>query len=231
MKALMAALMVAALAGPALGQEVGYPPDRSPYRDLRSRQQLTLFSGYYSGSMGRVGVAPGSGGMLGGQYDLRVGGPAAFTVRFARTFTDRAVIDPTKPAAARRLGTKSAPLYLADLGLTLNLTGQKSYRGFVPTVHVGGGVASDGGAKADVGGFSVGTAFALAFDAGIRHSLGGRYEARLGIGDYLYQIKYPESYVTAPAGGTAVLPAGVSKSEWKNNRVLTLGIAYQFGRH
>lgn len=233
MKAVVAGLMLvaaAASAAPALGQEVGYPPDRSPYQDLRSRQQITLFSGYYYGSTGRVGVAPGDGPLLGLQYDIQVGGPAAFTVRLARTFTERTVIDPSKPVATRHLGTKSAPLYLTDVGVTLNVTGQKSYRGFVPTVHGGIGVASDAGAKADVGGYSVGTPFAIVLDAGLRHTLGRRYEARLGIGDYLYQIKYPGSYLTPPAGVTPVLPEGAGKSEWKNNRVLTIGIAYLFGR-
>ena len=81
-----AAAAVALLASTA-GAQVGYPPERSPYRDVEFRQELTLFSGYYAAGQDPAKVAPQSGPMLGLRYDVRVGGPASLTARVARVFS------------------------------------------------------------------------------------------------------------------------------------------------
>ena len=143
------------------GAQVGYPPAESPFRDLVYKQEASLVVGYYSAARDPVGVAPRSGPMIGARYEVRVGGPAQFAVRVARVFSERDVLDPTKPEDERIVSRDSWPLYVADLGITFNLTGQKSFRGFVPVATVGGGVATDLEGSADIGGFRFGTAFAL----------------------------------------------------------------------
>jgi hypothetical protein len=225
-----ALIVAAALALPAaLRAQVGYPPDRSPYRDLEFRQELTTFTGYFSASEDPVKVAPQSGPLLGLRYEVRIGGPAQLFARVARVFSERAPIDPTLPEAQRRLPTQSWPLYLSDVGIALNLTGQKSLHSFVPVLNGGIGVASDFKGR-DPGDYQFGTSFAFTFGAGVRWVPGGRFQLRADISDYLYKIEYPPSYTLPSGGNPAVLGEGQGRSSWQNNAVITLGASYLFFR-
>ena len=114
---------------------VGYPPQKSPYRDLEYHSELTAFGGYFSPASEPAGVAPRGGPMGGIRYEVNVGGPVQLVARFARASSERNVIDPTLPAASRALGSVSWPVYLADVGFSLNLTGQRSWHGIVPVTY------------------------------------------------------------------------------------------------
>ncbi|MFN2399853.1 MAG: hypothetical protein ABR543_14630 [Gemmatimonadaceae bacterium] len=232
--AFVAALGVAlaCASGRAGAQVVGYPPSASPFRDLSHRHQLSAFTGYYLGSEGDAGVAPGPGAALGVRYEIRIGGPAQFLARLTGVMSERTVKDPSKSNAERDLGKRSWPVYIADVGLSFNLTGQKSFHRMVPVLNAGVGVASDLGKGPDVGGFKLGTPFAFSFGTGVRWSSGGRFEVRADVADYIYQLSYPESYRTAPAGegNTPLLGSGASADEWTHNPVLSIGVSYLFGR-
>ncbi|HEX5436075.1 MAG TPA: outer membrane beta-barrel protein [Gemmatimonadaceae bacterium] len=230
MKLILLAAMMAALARPALAQ-VGHAPSSSPYHDLVYKQEFTVYWGHFSGSRGSAGVAPGAGSLLGLRYGLHVGGPVQLAASFSRASSDRTILDPTKTGAARTVGSESWPLYLADLGMALNLTGRKSYHHFVPLVNAGLGAVSDGGKSGDVGGFKLGTRFALSFGAGIRWTPGGHYQLRADFTDYLYQLQYPLSYFAPPSGGgSPIFPATGSRKQWTHNPVLSIGISYVFTR-
>lgn len=224
MKAEFVCTAILLLATPAAAQ-VGYPPAESPYRDLEYGQELSLVAGYFSAAKDPAGVAPRSAPMLGARYEVRVGGPAMLTVRAARVFSERNVIRPDTTAAFRDLGVRSWPLYLADVGITLNLTGQKSYQHFVPVTTFGVGVASDFRSP-DAGGFTVGTSFAFSFGAGVRWVPGGRYQVRADITDHLYQIKYPPLYYRMASDTTQVLKNSQARSVWKHNAAITVGASY-----
>ena len=226
-KAFAALLALGVAAFPAEAQ-VGYPPSRSPFRDLFYRQEATLFTGYYAAGSDPVGVGPGSGPMVGVRYEVRIGGPAQFSARAGRVFSERTVIDPAKPVGERRVGTASIPLYLIDIGITFNLTGQKSYLGLVPVASLGGGVASDFTSKRDVGDFRFGTPFAISLGAGVRYVRDGPFQLRLDVLDYLYQIRYPNTYFQS-AGGVEPVRRG-SQSAWTHNLAITVGASYQFFR-
>lgn len=230
MRSIVTAAAAAVLLARAAGAQVGYPPERSPYRDVEFRQELTLLTGYYSASTDPAEVAPRSGPLLGLRYDVRVGGPASLTVRAARVFSERNVINPALAGDARALGVESWPLYLSDVGITLALTGQKSLYRLVPVLTAGAGVASDF-RKADVGGFRIGTAFALNLGAGVRWVPGGPFQLRADVTDYLYQISYPGTYFSAPVGGgEPVLGGSQGRSVWKHNAAITVGASYLFFR-
>jgi hypothetical protein len=228
-RVVLLAAALAAAAAPAAAQ-VGFTPEKSPYRDLDYRQELTAYTGWFAASKDQAGVAPQSGPLVGARYEVRIGGPAQLMTRFARVFSERNVIDPTKPAATRSLGTESVPVYLADLGIALNLTGQKSVRGFVPVLTGGFGIASDFSSKADVGGYDFGTSFAFSYGAGIRYAPGGRFQLRVDVNDYVYQIKYPSSYFVPATDQTVVLGSKVAKSQYRHNAALTVGASYLFFR-
>jgi hypothetical protein len=218
----------AATAGTAAAQ-VGHEPERSPFVDLRYRQSVTPFAGYFFAATDPAGVAPESAPLVGVRYDLFLGGPASFTARIATATTERRVIDPARPAARRVLGVEQRPLTLADVGFSFALTGQKSWHGLVPLVHTGLGLATNF-AGADPGGFNLGTRFALDYGAGIRIVPSGRLAFRIDASRYAYQIRYPDRYFQPAIDSTQVLETSRSKSKWLNNAAVTVGASYQFFR-
>lgn len=225
MKLVSMLVLLGAAAAPAMAQ-VGHLPEQSPYRDVPYKQEVTVYGGWFGGSAGKAGVGPRGGPMMGVRYSMHLGGPVEFAARIARVSTTRTVLDPTRPAGDRSLGDFSFPLYLADVGLDLNLTGQKSWHHLVPVIGFGIGVASDAGTNRDVGGFKIGTPFALTFGGGIRYVPGGNWSVRGEVSDHLFQLSYPSSYF----GSTGVLPPNAPTNQWTHNAVLTLGVSYLFSR-
>lgn len=213
---------------PAAAQ-VGYPPTASPFVDLEWRQGVSAYGGWYAAGTDPAGVAPQGGPLFGVRYDLGLGGPALFTGRIATVLSERTVIDPARPAGARVLGTEQRPLTLADLGISVALTGQKSYRRLVPVVYGGVGIASNFGGT-DPGGFRFGTRFALAGTAGVRWVPGGRWSLRADLGTHVYQVRYPDQYTAPGLDSTSVLPGASSKGRWTGNPSLTVGATYQLFR-
>jgi hypothetical protein len=226
-KHLLSALALALVATTA-GAQVGHLPDNSPYRDIENSQELTFFGGRYAAGLDPIGVAPRGGPMYGLRYELHIGGPALLTARWAHVNSERFPIDPTKSGAARDLGRKSVGLNLLDLGLALNLTGQKSFHHIVPVINLGAGVASCS-CTVSPDPYTFGTPFAFSFGGGLRYVPGGRFQLRADWGDYLYQLKYPTAYYITPATGTAAASTE-ARSFWKNNRAFTLGASLLFFR-
>lgn len=223
-------LTAALLIGVApLAAQVGTQPDKSPYQDFTYHQDLTVWAGYFGGNVGEANIGPKSSPIFGVRYGLHVGGPAEFSVRVGRAFSKRNVIDPTKIGAARDLGTESDPLWIADVGINLALTGQKSFHRIVPIFGFGVGVASSGAAK-DVGGYSFGTGFAIHGGGGLKFVSHGPWGARVDVTDYFWQLSYPGAYFLAPTGGTAVLSSSQVQNEWRQNPVVTFGVSYIFSR-
>src|SRR6185436_7934168 len=142
----------------------------------------------------------------------------------SRISSDRRVLNPLS-VTARELGTKSRPLYSANIGLGVSLTGAKSWHNIVPELAGGLGLISDFRSQADSGGFKFGTRFALTWGGGIRWVPGGKWQVRADITNRAYTIAYPDAYYVAPTGGTAVAVATQSKSFWTNNPAFTLGLS------
>ena len=227
MKQKLFVLALVAAAGPAAAQvSVGYPPSASPYRDLEYHQEMTAFGGYFHAATDPAGVAPKAAPMAGFRYEVGVGGPAQIVFRAAEAFSERNVVDPTKPADSRNLGSRPWPVYLADFGLSINLTGQRSYHGFVPVTYAGFGIVTDGGKKAAEDPYRLGTTFAISFAGGLRFVPGGRFSMRADVGTYMYQIKYPAAYYIKATDNTQVLPDSQTKNFWKRNGAYTLGVSY-----
>jgi hypothetical protein len=55
MRHAIALLLLLAAAPPALAQ-VGYPPDKSPYRDIPKKMSLAAVFGYFGGTGGNLGL-------------------------------------------------------------------------------------------------------------------------------------------------------------------------------
>ncbi len=226
---------------PAGGGEVGVPPIRSPFRDLEFNQSFSLLGGYFHAGKDPAGVAPQSGPIVGVQYDLG-GGPAIFTTRVRTLLSDRTVLDPARPATDRVIGTERRPLTMLDAGLTLALTGARTFHGLVPLVHAGAGIATNFG-HTDPGGFTFGTSFALSYGLGVRYvpSPSSRYALRVDVGNTLYRVRYPASYAqpstgydsttySGPRDSTSIVPSNSALSRYRNNTAITVGLSYLFHR-
>jgi hypothetical protein len=218
-----------------LRAQVGYDPRHSPFRDLRETQEITLFSGYYRAKKDRAQVAPQSGPMIGAHYQWRAGGPAHLTVDLARVASERRVLDPeetcpTGTPDCKLLGTYRWPLYFADVGLALSLTGARSFFHLVPELKTSVGLVSDFHTQPDVGDFAFGTRFAFVWGAGVRWVPDSRYQVRADLLNHLYSIKYPLTYYQGANDGSTVLGPARSRSTWLNNPAFTIGVSYLFSR-
>lgn len=226
-KKIVLALSLLAAAPVAAQSVVGYPPPESPYRDVQPSQHITLFGGYFHAQQDEIGATPRGGPLFGLRYDIPVSGPAEFFARVERVSSHRTAFDPTLPAGTRSLGDQSVGLFLADLGFALNLTGQKSWHGLIPTIGLGLGVAS--ASQPSTGGkdpYKFGTQFAIRTDAGLRIIPGNSYELRLMVGNTLYQNHYPAGYYALPTGVTTpLLGTTTARSGYRTNWSYTAGVA------
>lgn len=227
MKALSFAALALLVASPAFAQ-VGHEPDESPYKDLEYRQELTPYGGYLRAREDRAGVLPQSGAVAGLRYEVYLAGPVSFTGDLSTSFSDRTIVDPTKPANQRVIGTETAPVYALDAGLSLALTGRKSWHGIVPLIRAGGGVVTSP-ASDDPSGYKFGTPFAITFGGGLKFVPGGRLQIRADYGERLFKQKYPDSFFASTGNNTALLEDS-KRSFWTHHSLLTLGISVLFDR-
>ena len=227
MKAIQFAALALFVASPVLAQ-VGHEPESSPYRDLEFRQELTPYGGYARARVDDAGVLPQSASIAGLRYELYLGGPVSLTSDLSAMFSDRTVIDPTRPAVSRFVGTETTPVYGADLGIALGLTGRKSWHNLSPQIRAGVGVLHSEAAD-DTTGLKFGTPFAITFGAGVKFVTRGRLQLRADIGTRLFKQKYPDAYYRTASDNTAVLTDS-KRSYWTNHGLLTAGISYLFDR-
>ena len=227
MKAFSFAALALLAASPLLAQ-VGHEPASSPYRDLEYRQELTPYYGYARAKVDAAGITPQSAALAGLHYELYLGGPVSLTSDLSTMFSDRTVLDPTKPRAQRVIGTETAPVHGLDLGLALGLTGRKSWHSLAPQVRAGIGVVTSKAAD-DSAGYKFGTPFAITFGAGLKFVTGGRLQLRADVGERLFKQKNPDAYYKTASDNTAVLTDS-PRSYWTNHGLLTLGVSFLFDR-
>ena len=228
-KALVFAAAALCMALPAAAQ-VGHEPAKSPYLDLEYGQELTLLGGYLRTRHDPAGVAPKSRPLVGVRYEARLTGPLAVSADVVGGGGDRDVIDPLKPAIARKLAAQSNGVVAADVALALNLTGARSWYSLVPQIRGGAGLVSSR-ARDDSSGFSFGTRFAFVVGGGVKYvPAGKRFQFRADVTDRIFKLDYPDAYYRLATDNTAVLPGSTSKSFYTHHTALTVGVSYLFSR-
>ena len=219
-----------------LAAQVGYPPTKSPFRDLELSQEVSVFTGWYDAKHDPLQVAPRSGPIVGVHYQWRASGPANLTASVSRVESERDVLDPEAPNTCtnkpncKLVGTFRWPLYFFDAGIAMSLTGARSFFRVVPDLKAGVGLVSDFHTKSDVGDFGIGTRFAFNWGAGFRWLPGGSYQFRFDFTNHLYAIRYPENYEVPAPDNTTILAAGQNRTVWLNNPSITIGVSYLFSR-
>lgn len=223
--ALAALAIFAAAPRPAAAQVVvGHTPETSPFHDITSSQRITLFGGYFHGQGDPLGTSPQSGPSVGLRYDLPVSGPADFYVRTQHVSSHRYAYDPTLPTGTRALGRQSLSLVSAELGFALNLTGRRTWHGFIPALGFGLGIVSAPGTTGKDP-YTFGTQFEFSGTVGVRFNPSNSYELRVDAGPMFYQNHYPLAYFNAPAGSTPLLATTTSRNGYQRSMNYTAGLS------
>jgi hypothetical protein len=209
--------------------QVGHDPARSPYRDVRRGGVALVTAGYFGGSRGSVGVGISDGPTGGLRYERWLGGAIGVSLGVAYAQTTRFVVDPSKPAPTRTTGPHNTDVVLADIGLQLVLTGQKTWRGFAPYLGGAVGMAFGGSSPPDPSGYTFGSKVTIAPEAGIRWYPARRVSVRSDFRLVLWRLQYPLSYREPNAvDGSRVLPVDAPLRDWTAHPWITIGLGWTF---
>jgi hypothetical protein len=143
------------------------------------------------------------------------------------------VVDPTKPDSVRRSGPIAYGLIAADIGLSLTLTGPKTWHGMAPYVGFGFGVVTPTSARTDPGGYRAGTNFSIVPVIGVNvllsRKLGLQFEARDNTMRYEWPLAYfdPRDSSNNPLP-PPVIPNGEKDRQMTHNFTLSAGVTYHF---
>jgi len=210
--------------------QVGYPPDKSPYRDRDTNRDWTFFAGTFHAEPDPVGVAPTDGPLAGVRWQMYLTGPLYFGVRLAGASVDRMEIDPTKTIEERFVRNERVPMVLADAELEMSLTGHKTWHGLEPFFNGGVGFAADIRGRTDIGDYRFGIPFMMTFGAGMTWSPNDDWAVRFDWANFIYRINYPGSYYLKTTQDPPVRDAGLSQSFWRRNVGLLVGVSYLYPR-
>ncbi len=218
-------------AGSRLEGQVGSTPEKSPFRDVEKRQDVTLLFGPSFGGKDKAGAAPRGGQALGVRYDIRLGGsPLAFTTSVMRQTATRDILQPGLPIASRIGATVSQPLYMVDAAFTILLTGNKSWHSIMPSVTMGVGLVTDNKSVTDSSKFVFGNRFAPVIGFGVKYApVRSRWTVRADLTNRFYSVPFPSTFRDSTPGVPRIVPLGTNKS-WTRNSMLTLGLVREIGR-
>jgi hypothetical protein len=226
----LAALLLLALRPPGpLTAQVGHDPSRSPFRDITTRQGITLFSGYFSGNRAETGVGARPGPVFGARFQTRVSGPLDLSVTFAGITSTRYVIDPDSAPATRRSGPIDYNLVASDISLSLNLTGAKTWHGLAPYLSVGAGLIVPTEGRVDPGAYEAKNNFTLVPSIGARLTLSRSFAVSLEVRNYFVRYEWPLRYLYPTTNVDPVLdPNTEDDRDMTSNLLIGFGLSYRF---
>lgn len=213
--------------------QVGHTPDRSPFRDIATRQHLGFVVGRFLGNEAKAGVGAQAATAYGIRFRNRLSGPLDFTFGASYIASTRLLVDPTRPDSVRRSGPVNAGLISAEVGLSLTLTGAKTWHGLAPWVGIGIGLISATSPTTDPGGFSYGTNFTLVPMMGTSLRLSERLTLEFEARNNTIRYEWPLSYFDPRDANNNQLPPPVLATGEKNRQVthnftLSVGVSYHF---
>jgi len=228
----VAALLTLLVIPFAASAQVGHDPIASPYRDIRSRTNFVLLGGLVGGSSGRLGIGPSSGQLGGARFEIRMTGPSDAFLGLSYGSFERLIVNPDEGEATRVSGPVNQSVVFVDAGLSVVLTGDKTWHRFAPYLGGGMGLAFGQGAAADSSGYRFHAKLVSGPHAGIRfyasQSISLRVEGRL----LFWRIKYPTGFflepIRAPGEAPVLDPAFDVDTEWTSHPMLTFAVGYSF---
>jgi hypothetical protein len=211
-----------------LTAQVGYPPDHSPYRDIRGGNTIVLSGGYLSGTRGLVGVIPSNGNVYSFRYERPLGRTIGVMLNVADAQTSRFVIDPTKDSVSRTTGPVTNAVAILDVGLYMILTGGKSWHGLAPYIGASAGAAVGSRPAGDTSSYTFGTRFEFWPEAGLRVHLARRLSLRASGRLVFWKVSYPLQYKQPGPDGSRVIAVDGPSSEWSEHPLFSLGLGWTF---
>ncbi len=226
--AVIAALSLVVL--PArLSAQVGHLPQASPYEDLKLGQNISLSAGWLAARRDPANVAPKASAFGSLRYDIAIGGPAAFYVRYAIAPSERRLLLPTNPLATRVYARPKVTTHVADIGLDVALTGKKTWHSLSPSLTGGVGMVSDF-ASADTGAYKFGSKFAFTYGFAMRYFLPSGMALRVDVTNFTWQYQYPDRYFIKASDSTAVLSDTRKRSAYRGNWGASAGVSFPIFR-
>lgn len=222
----LAAGSLAVLAAPAAAQQIP-----SPYRYVEERMSLAAEAGYLVTQRVDPDVGPRSGPYTGARFLIRITPPVSGEIALGLALSDRTVFRNT-PAAqnpdslvAEPIGSTAMPLFFAEAGFRLHLTGPRTWNGIAPFLSgtVGGGFSAGGRLDEEDelptdDRFAFGPALAVSVGTGADVFMAERVSLRVDLRNRIWRV-------TVPAGFTEF---NREDAIWRNNPSFTLGAAYHF---
>ena len=183
-------LALALLAPGALLAQVGHPPGKSPYRDIRKGHTFTPFAAFFAGDGGRFGVAPHDGWVYGFRYDIRTGSTIQMGLLLGHGQMERLILD-SLVAGGRVTGTVDQSTTFVEADLQLNLTGGKTWHRLAPFIGAGIGLAWAEDTPTGASSWAPGSTFAP--HAGLRLFVTDRIHLRGDARVLFWKLNYPNS--------------------------------------
>ncbi len=231
-KATWAAALLLALPSVPAAAQVGHDPAQSPYRPIFIRSSIMATGAVLSGSGGLLDLGPSSGVLVGLRYEMRLSGPTDASLSLSWGRLERMVADPDAPADSQVTGPVRQSVVLAEAGLTILLTGDKTWNRLAPYLGGSLGLAIGGGVPADSSGFKFSTKFASGPHVGMRLYVSERLTVRTEGRLLFWQLKYPSRFFAAPARAPDDPPlldlASDPDSEWTSHPMLLFAVGYAF---
>lgn len=227
----LSATAVLTIGSSTLAAQVGSTPEKSPFRDLEIRQDVSLIAGASFGGHDKVGAAPHGGMAVGLRYDVNLGtSPLAFTTSVMRQSATRDVLQPGLPLTNRVGANVSQPLWMIDAAFSLLLAGNKSWHSLVPSVVFGASLVTDNKTITDSSKFEFGNKFSPLFGFGLKYApQRSRWTVRADITNRFYNVTYPQTFRDSTPNIPRVVGASV-KGSWTRNTMFTLGLVREIGR-
>lgn len=216
-----------------LAAQVGHEPGTSPFRDILTRQHLSILAGRFGGNTAVAGVGWRAGTVVSGRLDTRLSTALDFSVSLGFAGSSRLVVDTYADTATRVSGPIGGTLALADLGLVLNLTGGKTWHGVAPYVGVGAGWMTPMKTVRDPGGYNAGSNFTFVPTVGVRYFVRRGLAVRVEVRDHIWRYEWPLYYYRpVDHNGLEIQPpilaTSVSTKQWIHNVTLHAGLVYGF---
>lgn len=220
-------LLLAVARSTAAGQNIP-----SPYTFIEHSQTWAIFGGKSGTNPGQLGLGPRDATAVGGRYGVAFGGAMNLDIDGILFMSTRDVLDVSKPVDDRSLGRTDLDIFLIDLKLRLNLTGQRAWHGLQPFVAFGGGVALPTFTDRVLETLSempldqwyeFGTRFAASLSGGVNFHVSSKISLRVDGVMNLWKIQTPVGWRTID-----VDPLGENiDSEWVSVKTIRVGAAWR----
>ena len=213
--------------------QVGHTPGSSPYRNLAGNKWISVQGGYLAGSAGSAGVGPSDGMFMGVRADFGLTAAIDLTADLAAADLKRVPIDPTQGPENRVTGSARQTVLLAQTGIVLRLSGEKTWHGLLPYAGLTMGLAVGTEVEADsLSNFNFGFHFVTGPQIGVRVHPGRRLFLRLEARDIVWRLKYPNVFFEVPTNDPDSLPVlnplTEDDSEWTHHPMLIFGLGFRF---